>query len=555
MSELVPQLRLPLVLAFAALAWPSGPALAQGSYFAPEGPEFRVNGGASWPQFWGRASMSADGALIATCFNSGQEVFARFFTGAGAPLTGDVICNPTITQGTQDEVELRYSVGGRALVVYNDRNGYDGQLMGIFGRLFSSQGQPLGMEFQVNAIWQASQWRPLLAARPAGGWIVAWTGNWDGDSFIRVLDEDGVPQTGDLRIHNTFISGAQVDPDVAVEPGGNALVVFVDYTNAGNIGSGLNLWYRMYTQDGVALQPAPVPLNTPAFTPGDQREPRVTVDGAGNFIVVWHDQLQDGAGYGIVARRFDRNGVALGGEFQVNAIAAGSQINARAAADSHGSFTVVWETADATQSDIYARRFDAQGQPLGGDVLINEVTAGSQIRPSLDTSASGERVFLLWDGPGDSTDVFGRFFLTYQPPQGYCTPKINSLGCVPTISSSGNATLTGADNFHLLATQIINGQPGLLFWGLNPAAIPFGVGTLCVNPPIVRTNVQFSGGQPAPPFDCTGSFDFHFSQAYMSSAALVPGMTLYCQWWSRDPGPSSGDSVSLTAGLSFELRH
>jgi len=162
-------------------------------------------------------------------------------------------------------------------------------------------------------------------------------------------------------------------------------------------------------------------------------------------------------------------------------------------------------------------------------------------------------VLFTWEGPGVSTDVYAQFFSTYQPPAVYCTAKPNSQGCTPVIGFAGKPTLTGADDFHVGATQILNNKLGLLFHGTASASAPFAGGTLCVQPPLVRTPLQSSGGNP-PPNDCSGGYDFHASQAWMASQGLSAGDTVYAQYWQRDPGFAPPNHVGLTAGAVFEIR-
>jgi Tol biopolymer transport system component len=150
-------------------------------------------------------------------------------------------------------------------------------------------------------------------------------------------------------------------------------------------------------------------------------------------------------------------------------------------------------------------------------------------------------------------DVFVRdLALDCEPLRAYCTAKINSLGCTPTVGASGLPTTTGFDAFFLTAESILSNQFGIFFWGTAPASNPFFGGTLCVAAPIVRTPVQNSGGNP-PPFDCSGSFSFHFSQAIMQAHGLTSGTTVYGQYWCRDPGFPPPNSIGLSDGIEFTL--
>jgi hypothetical protein len=131
-------------------------------------------------------------------------------------------------------------------------------------------------------------------------------------------------------------------------------------------------------------------------------------------------------------------------------------------------------------------------------------------------------------------------------PSSYCTGKTNSQGCVPAIGFTGLPTIAAPDDFHVTCTLVLNNKSGLMYWGLNPKSAPFGGGTQCVESPVKRTTLQNSGGN-APPDDCSGVFDFHFSDAYMAANGLAVGSTIFCEYWYRDP------TDPATFGLSNAL--
>ncbi len=135
-------------------------------------------------------------------------------------------------------------------------------------------------------------------------------------------------------------------------------------------------------------------------------------------------------------------------------------------------------------------------------------------------------------------------------PQSYCTAKLNSQGCSPQTVASGVASLSIADGFEVRATNVLNQKFGLLFWGPGAASFPFQGGTMCVQAPRQRTPVQSSGGNPGAT-DCSGSFRFEFSHAYMSAHGMQPGDRIHAQFWSRDPGASFG--IGLTDAVVFEV--
>lgn len=134
----------------------------------------------------------------------------------------------------------------------------------------------------------------------------------------------------------------------------------------------------------------------------------------------------------------------------------------------------------------------------------------------------------------------------------YCVAKVNSGGCVPAICSYGSPSLTAAQDFHVVASRVLNQKSGLLFWGLAPASAPFFGGTRCVEYPVVRTPVQDSGGATNVN-DCSGRYDYAFSSAYLNAAGLVAGNQVYAQFWSRDPFFAPPSNIGLTDAAQFTI--
>ena len=70
--------------------------------------------------------------------------------------------------------------------------------------------------------------------------------------------------------------------------------------------------------------------------------------------------------------------------------------------------------------------------------------------------------------------------------------------------------------------------------------------------PVVRSPVLGSGGS-AGGNDCSGSYGFNFSTAYMTLHGIHAGDTLFAQWWMRDP--ASPSTTGLSNGLQFTVRN
>ncbi len=136
-------------------------------------------------------------------------------------------------------------------------------------------------------------------------------------------------------------------------------------------------------------------------------------------------------------------------------------------------------------------------------------------------------------------------------PSGYCTPKVNSQGCTPTIGYGGCASRSLGSGLAVVAQNVRPGLPGLLIWSVNPNAAPFFGGTLCVGSPLKRTPGQISTTIAVNP--CVGQYYYLFSTAYLAAQNLNPGVDVHTQFWSRDNGFPAPDNVGLTGGLKFTV--
>jgi hypothetical protein len=120
---------------------------------------------------------------------------------------------------------------------------------------------------------------------------------------------------------------------------------------------------------------------------------------------------------------------------------------------------------------------------------------------------------------------------------------------VPAIGWTGLPTLAAPDDFHVTCVNVINNKSGIFYYGLAPKNAPFSGGLQCVASPTVRTPIQSSGGN-APPDDCSGTFDLHFTDARLAATGAA-GTLVYGEYWSRDP--SDPQTVNLSNAIQFAI--
>lgn len=155
--------------------------------------------------------------------------------------------------------------------------------------------------------------------------------------------------------------------------------------------------------------------------------------------------------------------------------------------------------------------------------------------------------------PDGSRDDIGA--LPYDPawvhgPVVYCTAKLSSGACAPSISASGTSSATQPVPFSVAAAGILENTVGILLYSKAGAATPFQGGYLCISGTVTRTGFQASGAGGAP---CSGDFNFDFNPHVQSGVdpTLVPGTLVFAQYWFRDLQDPAGFGSGLTNAVRF----
>ena len=266
-------------------------------------------------------------------------------------------------------------------------------------------------DIPVNVFTDGSQVYPSVAMDAAGNFVVTWQSDFqDGDGsgiFARRFDALGKPLDAlDIPV-NVFTDNDQYLPSVAMDAAGNFVVT---WESDGQDGDGYGIFARRFDALGKPLDALDIPVNV--FTDNYQWSPSVAMDAAGNFVVTWESYFQDGDGSGIFARRFDALGNPLDAlDIPVNVFTDNDQYDPSVAMDAAGNFVVTWESycQDGDSSGIFARRFDALGNPLDAlDIPVNVFTDNDQSGPSVAMDAAGNFV-VTWDSYGQDGDSYGIF--------------------------------------------------------------------------------------------------------------------------------------------------
>ena len=188
-------------------------------------------------------------------------------------------------------------------------------------------------------------------------------------------------------------------PDVALlDPAGNRLIVASTDLVSGHIEGNII--------DFTGAMPVVLPdfqISTTAGIPNNLVN--LAADpAAGRFTAFWENLTGVvGDPVNIRGRRFDANGNPISGEFLVNTTTAGSQGQPQATTGPNGETVAVWaaDGVGAENLDVFMQVYDAAGNPIGGEQRVNSFTDNFQDRPSVrflpTVDALGQPQFLvLW---------------------------------------------------------------------------------------------------------------------------------------------------------------
>jgi len=237
-----------------------------------------------------------------------------------------------------------------------------------------------------------------------------------------------VYKVGDILFHDTSahtqLTGSHVTPKIATVPNGNFIATWRDDSDGNGVGQ---IHARGFDPDGNALF-SQITVNT--ADDGEQRNPDVAVDDSGRFVIVWEDDQDGNGSYQILARGFTAAGAQRIADFTVNTVSNGQQFNPAIASDTAGNFVVTWEDDqdDNGKFQIYHRGFNASGSQKFAQAQVNTNSAGQHTKPSISAANNGDYV-IVWEDDQDDNgyyQIYGRGY-TIAGVQRFGVTTVNSV--------------------------------------------------------------------------------------------------------------------------------
>ena len=262
---------------------------------------------------------------------------------------------------------------------------------------------PYANEGLVNSYLSATQRLfdsgNAVAAMPDGGCVATWTSQYqDGDNkgiYAQRFDGTGAAVGNEFLVNSTT-DDTQQRSSVAVAEDGSFVIVWESF---GQDGDGKGIFGQRYAANGQAVGSE---FQVNQTTQGDQETPTVACLADHGFIVIWGGR-GDGDSSGVFGRRYDADGDAVGDEFLINTETSDQQQLPTVAALPDSEFIVAWQSHGAQEGDctgIFAQRFDADCDAVGSEFQVNTTTTGHQQYPAIGVGPAGEYT-IAWQSNQD----------------------------------------------------------------------------------------------------------------------------------------------------------
>ena len=317
--------------------------------------------------------------------NAGSDPFepvqGQRYDASGNAVGSEFQVNTYTTLG-QVRPSVSVDAGGGFVVVWHSAGSAGSDTSNsIQGQRYDASGNAVGSEFQVNSYTTSVQADPVVDVDADGDFVVIWQsyGSSGSDTAAYSVQgqryDAGGSAIGSQFQVNSYTTGSQQQVSVSVDVDGDFVVVWESFGSAGSDTSPPSVQGQRYDASVPEFQ-----VNS--YTTSAQDYPSVAVDAGGDFVVVWHSYGSAGSDSSyrsIQGQRYDASGNAVGSEFQVNTYTTGNQNFPSVAVDSDGDFVVVWQSygsvgGDSSYGSIQGRRYDASGNPVGSEFQVNTYT-------------------------------------------------------------------------------------------------------------------------------------------------------------------------------------
>jgi hypothetical protein len=380
----------------------------------PQGAAFRISACTNCRQEKPAVAGSASGGFLAVWEGSSTQDFrginGRLFTGT-TPAAADILVSKNVASDQYDAAVARDSKGN-FVAVWSEVAGGNSEIM---GQRFLASGARAGSVFKVNqdAVGAASipaDLKPAVARTNDGGFVVVWltiqlgSNNSAPQVLARRFNASGAPLGAQAKLSTGLLDGQR--PEVCVDTSGRIITVWTSVDQFLPFQPNKKgIAMRRLTPAGVPIAPEEVVVAPTA----NILTPALSCGSGSTFVVVWHgDQAPAQEGTDILGQRYSRLGRKVGPVFRLNTVVTREQRNPSISHDAKGNFVVVWQGYAGTKLGIFGRRFSAAGAATGPEFEVVTDPLQMPVDPRVAHIGTAGNFVVVWQSP--TRAVFGRRF-------------------------------------------------------------------------------------------------------------------------------------------------
>ena len=235
---------------------------------------------------------------------------------------------------------------------------------------------------------------PVITRTSDNNYVIAWidfSADLDGDVYAQKIDGEGnlLWQEGGVPV--CTLAGMQIALNMEPDNEGGVYIIWVDSRNPSK-----DLFGQRLSANGSPLWIVNgIPIATGL---GDEMQNTMLPDGEGGMIIAYtHSYASNDDLY---AKRFNANGTMVWQNTLVISEAEGSQSDIRMAALNDGNFVFTWADKRSADTDIYAQKINLAGDLLWGSYLIVYSDQNGLARPQVNpriVKTSDNGVIIVWE--------------------------------------------------------------------------------------------------------------------------------------------------------------
>ncbi len=289
-----------------------------------------------------------------------SDIFMRRFDQNANPPGDDYMVNDSTGRIYHGNPDVACDLWGNFVVVWEDARGSS---LDIYAQLFSNSGNPNGANIKANCPGMTNNTTPCCEMSPAGNFVVVWSST-EGNTrniYGRLFSSGGEPVTACFKINDDILSVDHLSPSVTVDSTGGFVVAWQDKREGPD-----RIYLQKFASDGAKID-----TNFAVYSDRpDMAQYNVDLDlnQRGDFVVTWTELYFSPTM--IFAQRYDSSCVPIDTNIMVVDDPSASPENSKVKLTDEGYFVVAWTDHRTEGSDIYYQIF-LDGVAKGSNKRLN----------------------------------------------------------------------------------------------------------------------------------------------------------------------------------------